>query len=109
MSARLNFSLPTPRAGGNPAALNLPALINTNCNTRCDFNRTVTDLAGGGSWTGEFRGDPGMTVRMTPSTFSLGAGQSLPLQFEAVLLDPQNRGNRVEGEMVLTPADSSRG
>ena len=74
------FLAADPSLGGDPKDLNLPGLENVNCNKTCSFQRTVTDMVGGASWSASFDGFvDGVTVTVTPSNFSLAAGASQQL------------------------------
>ena len=44
------FLAADPGLGGDPRDLNLPGLVDTACRNNCAFQRTVTDLAGGATW-----------------------------------------------------------
>ena len=75
-----NFLAADPALGGDPKDLNLPGLEDATCDQSCSFERTVTDMAGGASWSASFDGFvDGVTVTVTPSNFSLAAGASQQL------------------------------
>lgn len=88
-----------PFAGGDPAALNLPGIFSENCVGTCSFTRTLRAL-GPGTWNVTAEG--ALDVQVTPSSFTLGAGQQRELQIEvsrgAVAL-----GEWGAGSVVLTP------
>ena len=74
------FQNADPASGGAPGDLNLPSLTNAACSGSCGFVRTVTDLAGGATWTATPVGFPaGVEVTVTPDNFSLGPGASQAL------------------------------
>jgi uncharacterized repeat protein (TIGR01451 family) len=66
-----------PAAGGDPTALNLPSLTDSECLTVCTFTRTVhSTLAQTVSWTATVQVPPTMTVTVSPHVFTLAADQS---------------------------------
>ena len=97
-----DFLAANPSTGGDPATLNLPALVNSSCRENCSFRRTVSDQSGGQDWTVSPAGFPsGATVTITPSSFSIpeGGGQQLQIDFELGL---ETVGQWVFGEIVLS-------
>lgn len=72
-----------PADGGDPTALNIPALVQTNCLLNCSWTRTVTATRAG-SWT--FSSQPiqgAMDLSVSPASFSLAEGQSQQLVITA--------------------------
>ena len=112
--SRAGFLAANPANGGDPGSLNLPGLINENCGNSCTFTRTVTALRAG-SWTVSGEGQAGVSV--SPSSFSLQAGESQTLQISvtpagnvgtslqrgAVVLTPPNVSAPVPGQVPLVP------
>ena len=100
---RANFLAANPAFGGVPKDLNLPGLVDSTCAVSCAFQRTVTDLVGGASWTASSAGfDDGVTVAITPSNFSLadGASQMLDLNIDLTQFSDVNKW--VYGDIVLS-------
>jgi subtilisin family serine protease len=101
------FTQANPSAGGEPRDLNLPGLADANCPELCSFTRTVTDQAGGGSWTAEPVGFPaGVNIAVTPSTFSLSNGGSRSLSIDIDLSASGTVGEWVEGRIRLRSSGS---
>ncbi len=71
----------------DPTALNLPALVNSACfdagtfRSRCVFQRSVQDMAGGGAWRVDASGVPGMTASVSEFTLAANASQSITFTF----------------------------
>ena len=96
------FLAANPATGGDPTSLNLPGMVNESCQGNCSFNRTVTDHAGGGSWTASAENFPAdAQVNVTPASFSLSSGGSQTLEIE-ISLAPETIGEWVFGEIMLT-------
>jgi len=83
------FLAANPRQGGDPKQLNLPGLVDTVCFESCNFQRTLTDLAGGASWSVSTAGfDNGVSVSITPDNFTLENGASRLLTIAVNLPQP---------------------
>ncbi len=95
------FRAADPRRGGSPRDLNLASLSDVDCGSRCRFTRRVTALQGDGRWTAEAVGlPPGATVTVSPSSFTLSAGQTQTLDIE-VSLAGVPAATWAEAEIVL--------
>jgi hypothetical protein len=78
-----NFNAANPAIGGDPRTLNLPSLVDQNCENGCAFERTVRNASGIDlSYEVAISAPSGMSIAVNPSTFSIDAGQSQELQFE---------------------------
>jgi subtilisin family serine protease len=100
---RAGFIAANPVSGGKPKNLNLPGLVDTVCRGTCDFQRTVTDLVGGASWSASAHGfDDGVSVSVSPSSFSLANGASRALTISIDLTQSNSVGAWVYGEVRLT-------
>jgi len=96
------FSQANPAAGGDPGALNLPGLVEADCNGSCAFTRTVTDMMGGGSWTATAVDFPaGVNVSVTPSNFTLTNGASRTLSIGVDVTGSQAVGEWIDGRVRL--------
>ncbi|WP_259649632.1 S8 family serine peptidase [Shewanella sp. MBTL60-007] len=85
-----NFRRANPQNGGQVRELNLPQLINKDCGLSCSWIRTVKATQDG-TWTvntnysdrdplyWDFTLDPTAKVSVTPSTFTLKAGETIDL------------------------------
>lgn len=98
------FQGANPASGGEPGALNLPSMFDSECVATCSFTRTVTALESG-SWQAGGTGDPDITV--SPSSFSLQAGQSQTLQVNVDVKSSDLIGTWVAGGVELVPGDTS--
>ncbi len=102
---RNGFLAANPRQGGDPKNLNLPGLVDTVCRNSCSFQRTVTDLAGGASWSASAEGFVnGVSVSVSPTNFSLANGASRSLTISVDLSQSELVGSWVYGEVRLTSA-----
>ena len=96
------FLAANPATGGDPGSLNLPGLVNESCQGMCSFSRTVTDRAGGGTWTATAQNFPAEAqVSITPANFSLSSGASQTLTIDFILA-PETIGEWFFGEIMLT-------
>jgi len=101
------FTLANPANGGQPSELNLPNLVDSACQSECSFQRKVTDMMGGGSWTASAVGFPaGTQVVISPSSFSLGNGQSRELTITLDVTGSGVVGDWVYGSVRLSAAGS---
>ena len=99
------FQAANPRTGGKPKNLNLPGLVDTVCRNSCSFQRTVTDLVGGASWTAAAQVFvEGVSVNVTPASFTLTNATSRQLTFNVEIDQPDAVGTWVYGEVRLTSA-----
>lgn len=95
-----------PSMGGNPGDLNTSSMVNNECISNCSWTRTVTATKGS-SWTADYEYlNEGFSFQVTPSQFSLNAGESIELTIKATanvnLVDEW-----VHGYINLKNADSS--
>ncbi|RUO72369.1 peptidase S8 [Pseudidiomarina sediminum] len=74
-----NYRDADPSNGGTENWLNVPSMVEMNCDQSCSWMRTVTATADG-SWTVTGQGkEEGVEVTVTPASFTLQAGQSQTL------------------------------
>jgi subtilisin family serine protease len=70
-----NFVAANPATGGDPKTLNLPAMVNMECVGTCTWTRTLKSVATvAATYNAVVDAPPGMTVTVTPSTFTLVPG-----------------------------------
>ncbi|MFC4727591.1 S8 family serine peptidase [Coralloluteibacterium thermophilus] len=93
------FRAADPAQGGDPSALNLPSIGALSCIGTCTFERTVRAVSAG-QWSAELDGIAGS---VTPSRFTLRAGQSQTL---TIVIDAAGaeQGAHAYGAVRLTPA-----
>jgi len=97
-----NFVAANPQLGGKPRNLNLPGLVDTECVNSCTFQRTVTDMAGGASWSASAEGLPaGVTVTISPQNFTLTDAASRLLNITVDLTQADMTGSWVYGNIRL--------
>ncbi|MCH5378094.1 MAG: hypothetical protein JJ992_29400, partial [Planctomycetes bacterium] len=103
--SRLDFlsSNPDPQVGGDLRRLNLPSLVDAECETACTFTRTLTDLMGGGEWTATAEGFPsGTIVTITPDRFDLLSSASRKINVQVDISNTGIIGNWVSGKIRLS-------
>ena len=92
----------------SPASLNLPSMAFDGCSPVCaPLTRTVTDLIGGGSYRATFTGPTGVSLTPSEPEFSVGAGASRALQFNARINDPGLYGRWLYGSVRLARVGGS--
>jgi len=97
------FEAAEPAKGGDPRNLNLPGMVDTTCFNQCSFSRTVTDIAGGASWSAVADGfADGIGVSVSPQNFTLADGASQSLSVDIDLSQAQVVGSWVYGEIRLS-------
>ncbi len=97
------FLAANPSNGGSPKDLNLPGLVDTACHNSCSFQRRVTDLVGGASWTSSVSGlVPGVSVSVSPDNFSLIDGAQQLLTINVDLTQSEIIGTWIYGEVRLS-------
>ena len=71
-----------PALGGDPKTLNQPSMVNYDCKGTCTWTRTVTSVASvDTTYTAAYDVPAGMTLTVTPETFTIapGADQALTI------------------------------
>lgn len=101
------FTGANPRNGGDPRNLNLPQVLDMNCEQTCNWVRTVKATRDA-TWTVSAEtGEYSVKLRAYPETFTLKAGEIQTILIQGEILDSQTRmGNselEVHGEITLTP------
>ncbi|MCL4867621.1 MAG: S8 family serine peptidase [Anaerolineae bacterium] len=72
-----NYAAANPASGGDPKTLNQPSVVNNACLTECTWTRTVKSVLGSSAtYTATVTAPTGMTISVTPSTFTIAAGAS---------------------------------
>lgn len=98
-----DFDAANPNFGGDPSQLNLPGMESESCFGSCQFERTVTDMAGGGDYAVSVQGMEGAVVSVTPQSFTLADGASQTLQVAVDVSASQITGTWLSGKVLLTP------
>ena len=99
-----NFTDANPDLGGDPRALNIASMANSQCVAgNCSWTRTVMATVDG-SWTASWAGDFPLTIE--PASFSLMAGetQELTITADASGATP---GDWTFSNVILTPAPAN--
>jgi hypothetical protein len=79
-----NYAAANPAIGGDPKTLNQPSVVNYNCTGECTWTREVkSTLPMAATYTASFSGPAGMSVTITPSSFTIPAGGTQILTIEA--------------------------
>jgi len=87
-----DFAAADPDAGGDPTQLNLPTLGAANCFPDCTWTRTFKMVEDGllpdgtplsSTWSIDFDGPDAASLTATPENFTLGAGETQTVVFEA--------------------------
>ncbi len=90
-----------PARGGDPRQINRFGIEDEHCFQHCSFNRTVTDLSGGGTWQVTVNATDGAAIAVTPTQFTLTAGASQALAIAVDVSAPALPGSWVNGRLVL--------
>lgn len=93
------FRAASPALGGSPRSLNRPSVLHEDCFETCSISRRVTDLSGGSSWRVEVDLPSPASATVTPSTFTLAAGQSADIAFSFDVSDAAFPGAWVNGRV----------
>ena len=96
-----------PAAGGDPSSLNLPTLGSAACQDTCSWTRTVQSSADDSViWTVSTTGASGMSLSVSPGSFTLAPGATQELTVTADVRPVSGLGWQF-GQVILTPSDSS--
>jgi len=99
-----NFSAANPSSGGDPKTLNLPSMANSECSVSCAWSRELV-AAVSGSWTASYVTDSGLTLGVTPASFTLTENQSQIINLTADISGAD--GQWLFGSLILTPNDTN--
>ena len=91
-----------PGTGGDVGAINLPSMANSDCVLTCSWVRTVTATTAA-AWTATGLGSDGLVVTVSPTNFSLAAGESQDITVTADVSGVSS-GEHVFGYLVLEAA-----
>ncbi len=93
-----------PAEGGDPRDLNMPAVIDSECFTNCQWQRTVTATQDG-TWTTEaISQDAGFLVSVSPASFNLAAGES---QILTIIMNTESLSSNQRGFGQIAITDAS--
>ncbi|QSX35448.1 S8 family serine peptidase [Shewanella avicenniae] len=102
-----NYINADPDLGGDPRTLNIPSMTDSNCVTSCSWTRTVTATAAG-TWTAAGTAvdtESGLSITVTPASFSLAAGESQTLTITADVSELVDASTYAFGQLTLTSDD----
>jgi Big-like domain-containing protein/fibronectin type III domain protein len=103
-----NYEAANPGLGGDATTLNVASLGQDFCPTTCTWKRTLTGTAPGTvNWTTSATTPAGMTISVSPSSFSLAQGDEVTLTFTADVGGVSPKGEWTFAEVQLTPSASS--
>ncbi|MDN3651844.1 S8 family serine peptidase [Thalassotalea ponticola] len=106
-----NFKLANPNNGGQVHRLNIPQLVNMECKPVCQWTRTFRATKDGSwtvdhsdvvNWNFDLRSQSaqnGVNISATPSEFTLNAGETQTVVFEASIMDTQDWFSNAEVEL----------
>ncbi|NMP16425.1 S8 family serine peptidase [Thalassotalea sp. Y01] len=121
-----NYRNANPNNGGVANWLNLPSMVDMDCENSCSFMRKVTATIDG-TWTAEgitngYNADAGHEVTVTPSQFSLNAGESQDIIVKVTvpgiienIIEPEDPGQDwkidtnhelLNAQLILTEVDN---
>jgi subtilisin family serine protease len=99
-----NYLAANPLQGGDPKALNLASMANSDCANSCSWTRTVrSTLPGTTTWTATATSPVGVTLTVSPSSFSLAPGTTQTITINAVVTSDSNN-EWVFGVITLNPS-----
>jgi hypothetical protein len=79
-----DFLAANPATGGDPRTLNVPAMVDQECNQSCGWARELTSVAAGPvSYTAATTAPAGMTVTVSPASFTIQPGETRTLEITA--------------------------
>lgn len=87
--------------------LNLPSLAHSVCFQSCALSRTVTDMAGGGSWNLAVTMPAGVVASATAASFTLANAANRAITFNFAIADPALVGHWVYGHATFTDASGA--
>jgi len=102
----VNYLAADPDAGGDPKAINLASMANSQCVLGCEWTRTV-EATVGGTWTASVVDGDGMTLSVEPAEFTLAAGQTQAFTVSADVINAE-AGAWIFGEVILTEGGGSQ-
>ncbi|WP_028762452.1 S8 family serine peptidase [Shewanella colwelliana] len=106
-----NFKAADPQNGGAVHKLNIPQLVNFECKPKCQWIRTIKATTAGSwsvthddviNWAFDSRSQMaqnGVSIKVTPSEFTLEAGESMDIVVEASIMDTQDWFSNAEVEL----------
>ncbi len=98
-----NFTAANPATGGNPRTLNIASMQNDACLVNCSWTRTFSNtLNTAVTWTLSVTSTAGLTLTMTPSSFTIPARGTQTVTFNANVTGLPTT-NFVFGRYILTP------
>jgi hypothetical protein len=98
-----SYTAANPAIGGDPRTLNLPSMADSLCVVTCSWTRTVKATTAG-TWTAAASGSAGLALTVTPSTFTLAAGDTQTIEVTGTVGAPDPAW--MFGEVTLTAGGS---
>ena len=82
-----NYLAADPRSAGEPNALNLPYMVEFECNATCSWTRTVKSvMTAPQTWTVAYETMGALALDVQPATFTLDPGEEIALTITASVL-----------------------
>lgn len=106
-----NFKAADPHNGGAVHKLNIPQLVNFECKPKCQWIRTIKATKDGTwsvtngdviNWSVDSRSQlvqNGVSIKVSPSEFTLAAGETMDIVVEASIMDTQDWFSNAEVEL----------
>ncbi|ABK49528.1 peptidase S8 and S53, subtilisin, kexin, sedolisin [Shewanella sp. ANA-3] len=106
-----NFKAANPNNGGAVHKLNIPQLVNFECKPKCQWIRTIKATKDGSwsvtngdviNWNVDTRNQlvqNGVSIKASPSEFTLKAGETMDIVIEASIMDTQDWFSNSEVEL----------
>ena len=104
-----NMLAANPSTGGDPRTLNVPYLVDQQCNLSCQWTRDVTSVSDApASYTAAVAAPAGMTATVEPASFTLAPGATQQLTI-TVDVSGSSGGDWVFADLQLSTGDSHAG
>jgi subtilisin family serine protease len=102
-----SYEAANPGAGGDPKTLNIASFGDNNCIGVCSWTRTLEGTSNGGTWTASTTAPAGMTLTVSPSSFTLNAGGTQVITVTANVAGVTPKGVWTFAEVRLTPGNAA--
>jgi uncharacterized repeat protein (TIGR02543 family) len=104
-----NYEAANPGTGGDPKTLNQPSMVDYNCVEECSWTRTFRSVLDGSmSYNAVTSAPSGVTVTVTPASFTIAASATQALTITVHIdLNVAEAGDWVFAQVNLVPAAST--
>lgn len=101
------YEAANPGAGGDPKTLNIASFGDNACISVCSWTRTLGGVADGGTWTASTTAPAGMSLTVSPASFTLNTGETQVITVTADVASLTPKGVWAFGEVRLTPSNTA--